>query len=72
MNDKHLSSQSHFTFILFFLITPYKERPPGSLSKLHTIRDGLRILRTIFSLYVYVRPLAVFGSLFFMLSLMKS
>ena len=47
--------------------TPYRERPLGSLSKLKTISDGLKISRTLFSLYISVRPIAVFGSLFFAL-----
>jgi hypothetical protein len=27
-----------------------RERPPGSRSKLHAVRDGLRILRTMLAL----------------------
>ena len=42
--------------------TRYKERPPGSASKLNTFRDGLRILRTIFLLVKSEKPLAFFGS----------
>ena len=40
--------------------TPYKERPAGSASKLRTIRDGVRIVRTIFLLVKEERPLAFF------------
>jgi hypothetical protein len=40
----------------------YKERPPGSVSKLHTYRDGLRILRTIVALVKEERPLQFFSS----------
>jgi hypothetical protein len=40
---------------------PYKERPHGSVSKLRTLRDGLRILRTIAVLVKRERPLALFG-----------
>jgi len=40
---------------------PYGERPEGSESKLHTFRDGLRVLRTIFQLYKDYRPMAFFG-----------
>lgn len=39
----------------------YVERPSGSTSKLRTIRDGLRILRTIVVLVKEERPLAFFG-----------
>lgn len=41
--------------------TAYKERPPGSASKLNTIRDGVRILRTILVLVKEERPLPFFG-----------
>jgi len=44
--------------------TPYQERPPGSTSKLHTITDGLRILRTVLLLFLYIRPMVFFGLLF--------
>jgi len=39
---------------------PYKERPPASQSKLHTFRDGWRILRTILTLIKEERPLKFF------------
>jgi hypothetical protein len=41
--------------------TAYKDRPPGSASKLNTIRDGIRILQTIIGLIRRERPLAFFG-----------
>jgi glycosyltransferase involved in cell wall biosynthesis len=41
--------------------TPYRERPPGSASKLSTYRDGFRILRTIVVLAKQERPFAFFG-----------
>ncbi|HTQ12715.1 MAG TPA: glycosyltransferase family 2 protein [Rhizomicrobium sp.] len=44
--------------------THYKERPPGSVSKLSTYRDGLRILFTIAALVREERPLIFFGGLF--------
>ena len=43
--------------------TAYKDRPPGSASKLNTIRDGIRILRTILGLIRRERPLAFFGGI---------
>lgn len=46
--------------------TPYQNRPPGSVSKLRTIRDGLCILRTVILLFLYIRPMVLFGILFFM------
>ena len=41
--------------------TPYKERPPGSASKLRTYSDGARILRTIIVLVKEERPLQFFS-----------
>jgi glycosyltransferase involved in cell wall biosynthesis len=41
--------------------TKYKERPPGSTSKLRTFRDGWRILVTIVNLMRNERPLLFFG-----------
>ncbi|MCW3848444.1 glycosyltransferase family 2 protein [Sphingomonas sp. LB-2] len=41
--------------------TTYFARPEGSVSKLSTYRDGLRILRTIITLYRIERPLLFFG-----------
>lgn len=41
--------------------TRYKERPVGSVSKLNTWRDGVRILRTILLLVQRERPLAFFA-----------
>ena len=43
------------------LRTAYRERPPGSQSKLNTWRDGLRILRTIALLVRREKPLAFFA-----------
>lgn len=43
------------------IATPYYERPLGSQSKLHTFKDGWRILRTIAYLVKEERPLAFFS-----------
>jgi hypothetical protein len=45
----------------------YKDRPAGSVSKLNTLSDGLRVLFTIARILRYYRPLVFFGgtSLFF-------
>jgi len=40
----------------------YKDRPQGSLSKLSTVRDGMRVLATIGNILRYYRPLFFFGS----------
>lgn len=42
--------------------TPYYARPGGSASKLHTYRDGFRILWTIARLYKSERPLPFFAA----------
>jgi glycosyltransferase involved in cell wall biosynthesis len=42
--------------------TPYSERSAGSSSKLRTISDGVRIMRTIVYLLKEERPLAFFGT----------
>ncbi len=51
--------------------TPYRERPPGSASKLRTIRDGIRILRTIMLLVKEERPLPFFGAIGGLLALLS-
>ncbi len=49
--------------------TAYKERPAGSLSKLRTIHDGLRILKTIAILVKEERPMPFFSLVFALLAL---
>ncbi len=39
----------------------YRARPAGSFSKLHTYKDGVRILRLITTLLVHERPLSFFS-----------
>lgn len=39
----------------------YRDRPKGSVSKLHTFRDGFKVLKTIFMLYKDYRPLRFFS-----------
>lgn len=41
--------------------TAYGERPEGSVSKLSTYKDGLKILKTIIQLYAYERPLLFYS-----------
>jgi hypothetical protein len=50
------------------LPAPYKDRPSGSTSKLHTFRDGFRILRTIALLLKEERPLQFFSWAFVVLA----
>ncbi|MCL2602920.1 MAG: glycosyltransferase [Defluviitaleaceae bacterium] len=39
----------------------YQDRPQGSVSKLNTFSDGVKVLRTIFRLYKNYRPLRFFS-----------
>ena len=41
----------------------YRDRPKGSFSKLNTVSDGIRVLKTIFNMFRFYRPLAFFGIL---------
>ena len=43
------------------VIVTYRDRPEGSESKLNTVSDGLKVLKTIGSLYRDYRPLQFFG-----------
>src|ERR1700722_7788763 len=45
------------------ILTPYKDRPVGSMSKLSTFRDGFRILWTIIVLVKEERPMQFFSLL---------
>lgn len=44
------------------VMTPYRERPPASASKLRTIPDGVRIMRLIIRLVREERPLEFFSA----------
>lgn len=48
----------------------YQDRPEGSISKLNTFSDGLKVLFTIVSILRYYRPLAFFGGLTFVFGLL--
>lgn len=43
------------------VIIPYRDRPAGSESKLNTVRDGLKVLRTILTLHRNYKPYSFFG-----------
>ena len=51
--------------------TPYYARPEGSVSKLSTWRDGLRILGTILKLYRSEKPLRFFAAISMFLALVS-
>ena len=44
------------------VVVSYRDRPEGSESKLNTLPDGIRVLRTIFRLYKDYRPVRFFGT----------
>ncbi len=45
------------------VVVEYRDRPAGSVSKLSTCSDGVKVLRTIFRMLRQYRPLAFFGAL---------
>lgn len=47
----------------------YRDRPKGSFSKLNTVSDGIRVLKTIYNLFRFYKPLAFFSSIAGILSL---
>jgi glycosyltransferase involved in cell wall biosynthesis len=50
-------------YVLKEVPVEYRKRPPASLSKLRTFRDGFRVLLKIVVLLVAYKPLTVFGVL---------
>lgn len=56
-------------FLIKEMPIDYRDRPEGSFSKLNTINDGIKVLRTIFILFKDYKPLLFFSlcSLFFLL-----
>ena len=45
------------------VVIEYRDRPEGSVSKLNTFSDGLKVLSRILSLYKNYKPLAFFSLL---------
>lgn len=41
----------------------YRDRPEGSVSKLNTVKDGMRVIGTIFRMFKNYRPMMFFGLL---------
>ncbi|MBR2067870.1 MAG: glycosyltransferase, partial [Solobacterium sp.] len=54
------------------VIIQYRDRPAGSESKLNTISDGIRVLKTIGSLFIHYKPLGFFSLLALLLILLSS
>lgn len=45
------------------VVVDYRDRPEGSVSKLNTYADGLKVIKTIFRLFRIYKPMAFFGAL---------
>lgn len=58
-------------FKLIEIPVSYRDRPEGSVSKLNTYKDGLKVLKTIFTLFKEYKP-ALFFNIFACLSLIFS
>ncbi len=43
------------------MAVPYRDRPEGSTSKLSTVRDGARVLKTIATLFKEYKPMSFFA-----------
>ena len=43
------------------VVIPYRDRPAGSESKLNTVQDGLKVIRTILNLHKNYKPSSFFG-----------
>lgn len=50
-------------YLLEEVVTEYRDRPQGSISKLNTFSDGFRVLKTIAVLFRDYKPLLFFGLL---------
>lgn len=62
--DKNLHTEN--------VIIEYRDRPEGSESKLNTYSDGMKVLKTIFSLYKNYKPLSFFTCLAVLLAIIAT
>lgn len=53
----------HRGFMIKEIPIQYRDRPKGSVSKLHTLSDGVKVLKTIITVFKDYKPLAFFGVL---------
>lgn len=51
------------------VVVEYRDRPEGSVSKLNTYSDGMRVIRKMIQLYKNYKPLRFFGALCVLLML---
>ena len=54
------------------VVIDYRDRPEGSVSKLNTYSDGLKVLRTIVRLYRMYKPMSFFGIIGGVLALLSA
>lgn len=54
------------------VVIDYRDRPEGSVSKLNTFSDGMKVLRTIGKLYRSYKPFAFFGAAALVLALLSA
>ena len=59
-------------FLIREVPVQYRDRPEGSVSKLNTVKDGIRVLMTIFRLFCEYQPLKFFSLLGLILTLLGS
>ena len=50
-------------FLLKEVPVQYRDRPEGSVSKLNTVSDGLKVLKTIFTMCKDYKPFVFFGTI---------
>ena len=62
--DKHMSVEN--------VVIDYRDRPEGSESKLNTVSDGLKVIRTILRLFRTYKPFAFFSLLSLLLVLLSA
>lgn len=53
------------------VVIQYRDRPEGSVSKLNTYSDGIKVLRTIFRLFKNYKPMEFFGMLAAILAMLS-
>ena len=51
---------------------PYRDRPAGSVSKLNTVKDGMKVIRTILTLHRNYKPDSFFGIICAILALLAT
>ena len=53
------------------VVIDYRDRPEGSVSKLNTYSDGMRVIRTIIRLYRTYKPMNFFGAIAAVLAILS-